>query len=72
MQTITTESSAVNSLQVDPDTCEAKVEFVNGNKYDYFNVSEYAIRRLLDTPNQSIGAWVNNNLVNADTQFEYA
>ena len=66
------ESSCVSSLQVDPETGEAKVTFTNGNSYDYFNVEKFAIKRLLDAPTQSIGQWVNNNLVNADTEFEYA
>ena len=66
------ESSCVESLQVDPETGEAKVTFINGNSYDYFNVEKFAIKRLLDAPTQSIGQWVNNNLVNADTEFQYA
>ena len=70
MQTITTESSAVNSLQVDQEDGYAQVEFSNGNKYTYSNVSKREIARLIETPAQSIGQWVNNNLVNADTYFE--
>ena len=70
MQTISTESSAVNSLQLDPELGQAQVEFNNGNKYTYFDVSKKEIARLIDTPAQSIGAWVNKNLVNADTYFE--
>ena len=66
------ESSCVEDLQVDPETGEAKVTFINGNSYNYFNVEKFAIKRLLDAPTQSIGQWVNNNLVNADTEFEYA
>ena len=66
------ESSCVEELQLDPETGEAKVTFINGNSYNYFDVSKYAIKRLLDAPTQSIGQWVNNNLVNADTEFEYA
>ena len=70
MQTISTESSAVNSLQLDPELGQAQVEFNNGNKYTYFDVSKKEIARLIDTPAQSLGAWVNKNLVNADTYFE--
>ena len=70
MQTITTESSCVNSLQLDPELGQAQVEFNNGNKYTYFDVSKKEIARLIDTPAQSLGAWVNKNLVNADTYFE--
>ena len=66
------ESSCIDELQLDQETGEAKVTFSNGNSYNYFNVSKYAIKRLLDAPTQSIGQWVNNNLVNADTEFEYA
>jgi hypothetical protein len=70
MQTISTESSAVNSLQLDQELGQAQVEFNNGNKYTYFDVSKKEIARLIDTPAQSLGAWVNKNLVNADTYFE--
>ena len=66
------ESSCVESLQVDQELGQAKVTFINGNSYDYFNVSKFEIKRLLDAPTQSIGQWVNNNLVNADTEFQYA
>ena len=66
------ESSCIDELQLDPETGEAKVTFFNGNSYNYFNVSKFEIKRLLDSPTQSIGRWVNNNLVNADTEFEYA
>ncbi len=67
MQTITDfESSCVNSLQLDQESGQAQVEFNNGNKYTYFDVSKREIARLLDTPNQSIGEWVNNNLVNGE------
>ena len=71
MQTITDfESSCVNSLQLDQESGQAQVEFNNGNKYTYFDVSKKEIARLIDTPAQSLGAWVNKNLVNADTYFE--
>jgi len=70
MQTISTESSCVNSLQLDQELGQAQVEFSNGNKYTYFDVSKKEIARLIDTPAQSLGAWVNKNLVNADTYFE--
>ena len=71
MQTITNfESSCVESLQLDKELGQAQVEFNNGNKYTYFDVSKKEIARLIDTPAQSLGAWVNKNLVNADTYFE--
>jgi len=66
MLSITTESSAVNSLELDKELGQAQVEFANGNKYTYFDVSKRAIARLINTPNQSIGTWVNNNLVNGE------
>ncbi len=66
------ESSCVSSLQVDQELGQAKVTFTNGNSYDYFDVNKKEIERLLDAPTQSIGQWVNNNLVNADTEFQYA
>ena len=72
MQTISTESSAVNSLQVDKELGQAKVTFSNGNSYNYFDVSKKEIERLLDAPTQSIGSWVNNNLVNGEgVTFDY-
>ena len=66
MLSITTESSAVNSLELDKESGLAQVEFTNGNKYTYFDVSKRAIARLINTPEQSIGQWVNNNLVNGE------
>ena len=72
MLSITTESSAVNSLQLDKESGQAQVEFTNGNKYTYFDVSKRAIARLINTPNQSIGQWVNNNLVNGEgVSYDY-
>jgi len=66
MLSITTESSAVNSLELDKESGQAQVEFSNGNKYTYFDVSKRAIARLINAPEQSIGQWVNNNLVNGE------
>ena len=66
MLSITTESSAVNSLELDKESGQAQVEFTNGNKYTYFDVSKRAIARLINAPEQSIGQWVNNNLVNGE------
>ena len=41
MQTLTREftSDAVNELKLDPTQGRAQVEFKNGNKYEYTNVS---------------------------------
>ncbi len=66
MLSITTESSAVNSLELDKESGQVQVEFSNGNKYTYFDVSKRAIARLINAPEQSIGQWVNNNLVNGE------
>tara|TARA_B100000029_G_scaffold250270_1_gene247238 strand:- start:144 stop:344 length:201 start_codon:yes stop_codon:yes gene_type:complete len=55
MQTLTNfESSCVDELQLDPETGEAKVTFINGNSYNYFDVSKYAIKRLLESPNSQL------------------
>ena len=71
MQTIKTQSlkdsEAINALSVDKDALTAQVEFKGGERYTYRNVALRAIQQLLDNPSQSIGAWVNNNLVDGDT-----
>ena len=71
MQTIKTQalsdSEAINALSVDKDALTAQVEFKGGERYTYRNVTLKAIQKLLDNPSQSIGAWVNNNLVDGDT-----
>ena len=76
MQTIKTQSlldsEAINALSVDKDQLIAQVEFKGGRKYTYRDVAFNAIQNLLDNPQQSIGAWVNNNLVDGDaTSFVY-
>ena len=73
MQTIKgIESSAINALSVDRDNLTAQVEFTGGTKYTYRNVALRAIQNLLDNPSQSIGTWVNNNLVAGEgTSFVY-
>ena len=76
MQTIKTQalldSEAINALSVDKDALIAQVEFKGGERYTYRNVTLKAIQKLLDNPQQSIGAWVNNNLVDAQrTSFVY-
>ena len=71
MQTIKTQalldSEAINALSVDKDSLIAQVEFKGGERYTYRNVALRAIQQLLDNPQQSIGAWVNNNLVDGET-----
>ena len=76
MQTIKTQSlkdsEAINALSVDKDSLIAQVEFKGGERYTYRNVAFKAIQQLLDNPSQSIGAWVNNNLVDGEsTSFVY-
>ncbi len=73
MQTIKgIDSSAINALSVDRDNLTAQVEFKGGTKYTYRNVAFRAIQNLLDNPSQSIGTWVNNNLVAGEgTSFVY-
>ena len=71
MQTIKSQSlldsEAINALSVDKDALTAQVEVKGGEKYTYRGVTLRAIQNLLDNPAQSIGAWVNNNLVDGDT-----
>ena len=71
MQTLNNlNSSAIESLSLDRETSEALVEFKNGKKYTYSNVNDSAIESVLLNPAQSIGQWVNKNLVN-DPQVDY-
>ena len=76
MQTIKTQavkdSEAINALSVDKDSLTAQVEFKGGECYTYRGVTLKAIQNLLDNPQQSIGGWVNNNLVDGlTTSFVY-
>ena len=76
MQTIKTQavkdSEAINALSVDKDSLTAQVEFKGGERYTYRGVTLKAIQNLLDNPQQSIGGWVNNNLVDGlTTSFVY-
>ena len=71
MQTLNNiSSSAVESLSLDRPSKTALVEFKNGRKYTYSNVNDSAIESVLLNPAQSIGQWVNKNLVN-DPQVDY-
>ncbi len=64
MQTLNNlNSSAIDSLQLDKETKTALVEFKGGRKYTYTNIEDSAIESVLSNPSQSIGQWVNNNLV---------
>ena len=68
-------SDAIGYIVVDFATGTATVEYKSGHRYDYTNVSRRAILNLLNTPNMSLGFWVNNNLLkNARVKetFRYA
>ena len=57
-------SAGVGYIVADFVTGTATVEFKNGYKYEYTNVSRRAILHLLNS-SVSMGFWVNNNLVNS-------
>ena len=59
------DSSAINSLKVDPSAATAETEFSNGRKYLYTNVNVDAIYDLLKNGADSFGKWVNTNLTNS-------
>ena len=63
-------SSAIESLQLDRPNRTALVEFKNGKKYTYTNVNDSAIESALLNPAQSIGQWVNKNLIQ-DSKVDY-
>ena len=56
------DSTAINSLKVDPSAGSAVVEFTEGRKYLYTNVNVDAIYDLLKNGTESFGRWVNTNL----------
>ena len=63
-------SSAVKNLAFDTQQGRAEVEFTNGSKYGYRGVNKDAIQSLLDTTElPSIGQWVNQYILNADTEY---
>ena len=59
------ESSAVETLSLDAETGTVEVGFFSGD-YTYYGVSKRAIEKLINSPAQSIGAWVNNNCLNVE------
>jgi len=73
MLSLNVKSTAINQLNVDANEGIAQVEFKNGQQYTYFGVAKKAIRDLLynSTPDTSLGQWVNNNLLNAETRYDY-
>jgi hypothetical protein len=64
------QSSCVNELLVNPIKGTASVHFKDGYKYNYTNVSRFAIANLLQDQAQSIGRWVNKNLKSKKVQYE--
>ena len=56
------DSTAINSLKVDPSAGTAETEFSNGRKYLYTNVNVDEIYGLLKNGADSFGLWVNVNL----------
>ena len=63
-------STAVKNLAFDVEQGRAEVEFTNGSKYGYRGVNKDAIERLLSTSKlPSIGQWVNQYILNADTEY---
>ena len=61
MQPKSRTSTCVKSIDVDPITGTAIVEFLTDTRYEYTNVSRRAIANLLAQPNMSLGFWVNAN-----------
>ena len=57
------DSTAINSLKVDPSAGTAEVEYKEGRKYLYSNVNVDSIYELLKNGADSFGQWVNANLV---------
>ena len=64
MQKINCNSTAIKELFVDPIKGLAQVVFTNGSYYNYKNVNRLAIMNVLRDQKQSLGSWVNKNLVN--------
>jgi hypothetical protein len=58
-------SDAIAQIQVSPILGVALVEYSNGYRYEYTNVSRRAILNLMTQPNISLGFWVNANCVDA-------
>ena len=56
------DSTAINSLKVDPSAGTAEVEYKEGREYLYSNVNVDSIYDLLKNGADSFGLWVNVNL----------
>ena len=57
--TINAQSSAVKTLAVSPSNNQALVEFTNGSRYLYNNVSEESILDVIYGEIKSVGKFVN-------------
>ena len=69
--TLNAQSSAIDSLSVSPANNQAIVEYKNGSRYLYNNVSEDSILDVIYGEIQSIGKFVNayckgNNFLSID------
>jgi len=60
-------SSTISSAGYDRETMTMEVLFVNGTKYEYFDVPEHIFQALLSAP--SAGAYLNSNIRNT---YRYA
>ena len=60
-------SSCVHSVGTDIRRNEVRVVFNNRSHYLYRNVPTHAIKELLTNADISLGRWVYNNCVNADS-----
>ena len=63
-------STAIETLKVDLLARKAQVTFVTGYEYEYENVSARAIANVLFNPDVSLGFWVNNNCLKADSVID--
>ena len=65
------ESSAVETLSLEPETGTVQVGFFSGD-YTYYGVQKRAIEKVIDTPAESIGSWVNIKCLRAEgVTYEY-
>ncbi|TCZ88385.1 KTSC domain-containing protein [Lysobacter sp. N42] len=60
MDRIPLESEALASVGYDPARHVLEVEFTSGRVYQYFDVPEHEVRRLLEAPSQ--GAYFSERL----------
>ena len=64
------DSASINLLYLDTEKAQALVQFQkDGQVYLYSDVSQESIRSIVENPEESLGAWVNENLVHLDKQI---